>query len=86
MINTEAALIEVLADIEHKRWSSWEEHLHSKCVKNDDGSLTIPAEHVTRWTRQIETNYYDLSEKEKESDRREVMSYFELVKRYFLPY
>ena len=34
-------------------------------------STTIQKWNVDRWRRQINTNYTDLSEKEKESDRKE---------------
>ncbi len=63
---------ETLADIEHQRWSGWQEYLHSKCIKNPDGSLTIPAGYVFHLERLIKTLYKDLTEKEKDSDRAEV--------------
>lgn len=65
-------LIENLAGIEHARWAGWQNYLHSVCVKNKDGSLTIPKDLVNRWVKQIETSYVELSEKEKDSDRKEV--------------
>lgn len=58
-------IIELLANFEHDRWSRQQKHLFSKCIINQDGSLTIPKEFVDRWTRQINTNYIDLSSKEK---------------------
>ena len=64
-------LIEILSDLEHKRWSKWQKYVHSICVKNKDGSLTIPKIYVDRWERQFNTDYLDLTEKEKESDRKE---------------
>ena len=66
-------IIEKLADFEHDRWSRWQKHLFSKCIINKDGSLTIPKEFVDRWTRQMETDYINLSEQEKDSDRKEAM-------------
>ena len=66
-------IIEKLADYEHDRWSRWQKHLFSKCIINKDGSLTIPKEFVDRWTRQMETDYINLSEQEKDSDRKEAM-------------
>lgn len=41
---SENELLEILSDIEHKRWASWQKYLHSLCINNDDGSLTIPKE------------------------------------------
>ena len=75
----EKALTEQCARIEHARWSKWQSYLHSKCVKNDDGSLTIPAELVTRWQKQIDTPYEELTEKEKDSDREQVQAYLPLI-------
>lgn len=64
-------LREALAAQEHERWSHWMRWQFECCIKNEDGSLTIPAPKVERWTRQMNTPYRDLSEQEKESDRRE---------------
>ena len=69
--------LEVYADLEHQRWAKWQEYLHSRCIENDDGSLTIPAHLVVHWKRQIATPYSQLTEAEKESDRNEVRPYFE---------
>lgn len=72
-------LIAMLANIEHERWSRWQKHIHSMGIKNEDGSLIIPAELVKRWEKQINTSYYDLSEKEQISDIKQVMKYFTLL-------
>lgn len=62
---------EALADVSHDIWSHWMRWQFSVCTRNADGSLTIPAEKVERWTRQMNTTYADLSEAEKESDREQ---------------
>ena len=62
---------EVLADIQHDIWVSLMAWVFDICPHNEDGSVTIPANLVERWTRQIHTRYADLSEKEKDSDRAE---------------
>lgn len=72
-------LIEILSAIEHDRWAHWQSYLHSKCKKNADGSLTIPKDLVEKWNIQIETNYSNLTEKEKESDREQVMKYIHYI-------
>lgn len=64
--------LEALAALEHERWSHWQRYLHEQCESNNDGSLTIPAELVNRWTRQMTTPYQMLTEKEKSSDREVV--------------
>lgn len=65
----EKEIVEFLADGEHERWARWQRYLHSVCVENKDGSLTIPKEKVDRWTRQMNMPYSELTEKEKNSDR-----------------
>ena len=64
-------VIEILAQYEHDRWSRWQRYLFSKCKVNKDGSLTIPKEFVERWARQMNTEYNNLLESEKASDRIE---------------
>ena len=76
----EWGLFEKLASIEHERWAGWQAYLHSKCIKNDDGSLTIPAGYVFHLERLIKTSYENLTEKEKESDRKEVKKYWSFIK------
>lgn len=75
-------LTEALAAVEHDRWSHWQAFMHGKCSKNADGSLTIPADLVEKWKRQISTVYGDLSETEKESDREQVNKYLPLIKAF----
>ena len=75
--NEAERIVEEFASMEHRRWSNWQEYLHSRCTRNEDGSLTIPAVSVTRWERQIATPYSQLTEVEKESDRKEVRPYIE---------
>lgn len=62
---------EDLARYAHKQWSGWMEYLFEKSELNPDGTVTIPKWAVDRWKRQIETEYDDLSDMEKESDLKE---------------
>lgn len=78
-------MVEELANVEHERWAHWQRYLHSKCVGNDDGSLTIPAELVQRWELQMNTPYSELSEEEKESDREQVRRYLPIIVRMLEP-
>lgn len=73
-------LREKLADLSHEQWSGWMRYLFSKCLKNNDGSVTIPAWAVERWTRQMNTPYDQLPESEKESDRVEADKVLALIK------
>jgi hypothetical protein len=77
---TPAAVVEALADAEHASWARWQEYLFSRCVDRerqhgasvDPDDLVIPGPFVRHWRRQITTPYAELSEVEKESDRKEV--------------
>ena len=84
------ALIEELADYAHKAWSGWMEYLFDKCKHELDeypyggamwetGNVVIPKEFVDRWKRQSITDYKDLSEAEKESDRQEARKMLEII-------
>ena len=77
--NVLSSLVEVLAAIEHERWSHWQNHLHSKCIANPDGTLTIPSECAERWSKQASTPYADLTESERESDRDQVRQYLPVI-------
>ena len=78
-------LLEKLADIEHQRWADWQKYLHSLCIEGGDimkgltGNLIIRETNVENWERQIKTDYKNLSEKEKDSDREQVMRYWNLI-------
>lgn len=72
-------LLEKFANQAHISWAGWTSYMFSKGVKNEDGSITIPKWGVDRWTRQINTDYKDLSEQEKESDRKEAREYLSLL-------
>lgn len=73
-------LIEVLASVEHERWSHWQRYVHSKCSRvGDDGALLIPAELAQRWEIQMSTPYAELTEDEKDSDRGQVQKYLPII-------
>lgn len=54
-----ATLREEIAEIEHIQWAFWTEYMLDNL--ND--------KNIARWREQIKTDYKDLSEKEKDSDR-----------------
>jgi len=72
-------LREKLAELEHERWSNWQRHLHGQCLKYREGILLIPASSVKHWERQINTKYKDLTEREKDSDRKEADNTLKLL-------
>ena len=73
-------IIEELAELEHKRWSSWQRYCHDMILKNG-GKITSPYP-FEQWERQIKTPYSELSEKEKESDRKEARNTLKIIKKY----
>lgn len=73
---------------EHHIWSQWMKHLFKICrerMKDEDGpiptsgAIIIPKDLVERWERQIETDYYKLSDEERCSDKRIVEEYHQTI-------
>jgi hypothetical protein len=73
---------EKLADYAHEAWSGWMKHLfdlskitYTRNYQSDEltpeGVLLIPDALVKRWQRQMTTSYNELSDAEKDSDRKE---------------
>lgn len=52
-------LLDLLANLEHDQWSHWIDYFY----KNDT------SKNRDRWNKQMKTSYYELSEKERESDK-----------------
>lgn len=84
----EKEFIEAGAALEHERWAKWQKYLHSRLYPLGNSELSmnnhlkvLPTELYTRWERQINTPYSELSEKEKESDRKEVRTYLPLLRK-----
>lgn len=75
-------LLEELSALEHERWSHWQKYLHSKCKLNRDGSLTIPADLVAHWEKQMATPYAALSREEQNSDREQVTGVFMIIEKF----
>jgi len=70
---------EQLAKYAHDAWCGWMDYLFSKSTLNSDGTITIPKWAVDRWMRQSSTEYENLSEKEKTSDRDEADKIIKIV-------
>lgn len=67
-----AAVRELLAAYAHDAWSGWMEYLFTQSGGNQtNGTVSIPAELVERWRRQMTTAYPSLPDHEQESDRKE---------------
>lgn len=75
-------LLEKFAALEHERWGRWQSYLHSKLFTLTEYSKNphlkvMPTELISHWEKQIKTPYSNLSEHEKEMDRKEVMPYLD---------
>ena len=74
---TEAEFVEKGANLEHERWARWQRWFHevlrASCPSPELEKV------IERWDRQIGTIYSELSETEKESDRRETKNYLPLL-------
>jgi len=78
----DSKLFEQLASLEHTRWADWQKYLHSKLEiqQATRGKIIyFPNELFEQWERQIKTDYKNLSEKEKDSDREQVLRYWDLI-------
>lgn len=63
------SLREKIASVQHAIWAHWMKHMFTQGNYNADGSWTMPADKVERWSRQMNTDYSDLTDKERERDR-----------------
>lgn len=71
---------ERLAAYAHGAWSGWMKYMFEKSSRDElYGWVMIPSALVERWTRQMNTDYEDLPEQEKESDRKEADRMLEII-------
>jgi len=75
---TDTALMEQLAAIEHQRWSDWQAWCH-QVLREHCPSPELETV-LERWDRQIATPYDQLTEREKEEDRKQVRRYWDLIR------
>ena len=83
---TEEERLEMVAELCHEQWSGWMRHLFTKGQMGAGGTFLIWEPLVTRWARQMNTPYAELSEPEKESDRKEARRFLELIGLTFAEY
>ena len=63
--------VEVLADLEHDRWSRWMRWVYENGTWNQDGSFTINRDKAQRWASLAATRYDFLDDETQEWDRTE---------------
>ena len=72
--------LEQLAAVQHDIWSHWMKHLFEVSIINRNGTVTIQADKVERWKRQMNTSYWELSHKEQASDIEQAIKVIEVLK------
>ena len=70
---------ECLASLCHEQWSGWMKYMFSKFERQHNGDWWIPKWAFERWARQMNTDYKDLTEEEKDSDREEADRFIRLL-------
>lgn len=68
----------------HAQWSGWMRWMFGKSGVDRQGNCVVPRELYKRWYRQMKTSYTDLSEEEKDSDRKEADEFISLFKNQYL--
>lgn len=77
--------IEKGADLEHSRWAKWQNYLHSFLTWYDEvKGWVLPHDKKEWWDSEIRTPYAMLTEKQKESDRKETREYLPLVEKILI--
>ncbi len=79
-------LMEILASIEHERWSSWMKYQfkQGRFTEKKCGEWTMPADRVARWQNLMNTPYSELTEELKEMDRVEVRKTWKAIQKMIL--
>lgn len=76
-------LVEKLAAYSHGAWAQWMKYFFTKVEivseSNDEVLISIPADLHARWQYQMETEYKDLPEEMKPSDREEAKKIIDVV-------
>jgi hypothetical protein len=72
-------MLEKLANLQHEIWSHWMTYLFEVSTLNEDGSVTIPADKVERWKRQMKTHYLELPINEKKSDLEQAQKVIDVI-------
>lgn len=78
-------LRERIADTQHAIWSHWMKYMFTCGQFDDNGNWIMPAEKVERWQRQMNTDYSDLTEREKDSDRSQADKILAVLPKVSIP-
>ena len=80
--------VEEVAELAHNVWARWMRYMfdqgHFDSVNHPGmkmNALVCPVEVWERWKRQMNASYSDLSEREKDSDRRIAAEYLDCIRK-----
>jgi len=77
----ENLMVEVFANFCHNQWANWMEWMLPRVLDNPKHiNSDYPETWTERWRRQMRTPYSELSEDEKESDRKEARKILSILK------
>lgn len=80
--NATDKLVEILAEIEHERWSGWMKWVYQNGKWLEDDSFIITPSKANRWFTLTNVQYNDLDEATKEYDRIEVRKTLQAVEKF----
>jgi len=80
------AIIEALSEYAHNSWSEWMKYLFEKGIYCEDGTFKIDKQYAEKWMKQSTTEYNDLSNEEKDSDRAEAIQIWKVLKKLYSLY
>jgi len=79
---TEEQLLERIAELCHKQWSDWMKYFLNKCHYDSNGDIVVHREYISNLELQINADYKELSEIDKEKDRREANKFLSIFREY----
>ena len=73
-------LREAVADQCHRHWAKTVRHILSNGTPTGDGGITLPAEYVRSLSEQFGRRYRDMTEPERDYDRKEADAILAIVR------
>jgi len=71
------AIIEIMAALEHNRWSLWQKSLRDRGNTGDNGELVIPSDYAGQLRRMSSVTYDELTDGEKQFHRVSALEFLE---------
>lgn len=79
---TDNQLVEKIAELCHDQWSGWMKYFLGKCHYDSNGNIVIHRDYVDSLKLQINAKYKELSEIDKDKDRREGNRFLDIFNKY----